>query len=268
MLSIATDYAADAGRPDEYLKKISEAGFSHIHWCHHWGSDFVYSKYEIAQIKAWLSDFGLELLDLHSPLGKEKRWVSEREYERLSGVDLVKNRIEMTAELGGDVIVMHYGGTPENEAERPAHFARLYKSLGEVEDFAKSHGIKIALENGRVSIIAGILKDFSPDFLGICYDSGHSNMKGEIEELVAVKDRLIAMHLHDNDGVDDQHKPLFSGTINWPRLAEIIAQSSYRKCINMELGIRNADTKDEEAFLREAFEQGTKFSKMVDSARG
>ena len=65
-LSLTTDYATDTGNPEPYLKRIAEAGFSHVHWCHHWNTDFLYSPYEIAQIAEWLDDFGLRLLDLHA----------------------------------------------------------------------------------------------------------------------------------------------------------------------------------------------------------
>jgi sugar phosphate isomerase/epimerase len=107
MLSITTDYFNDSGNPAPYLRRIAEAGFSHIHWCHHWRSDFLYSDAEIDQISKWLQEFGLQLNDLHGSEGMEKSWVSAQEYRRLAGVELVKNRIYMAAKLGGDVVIMH-----------------------------------------------------------------------------------------------------------------------------------------------------------------
>ena len=99
MLSITTDYVQDFGSPGPYLKRIAEAGFSHIHWCHHWHTDFVYSDPEVDQIAAWMHDYSLQLCDLHASAGVEKSWTSSREYERLAGVELVKNRIAMAARL-------------------------------------------------------------------------------------------------------------------------------------------------------------------------
>ena len=43
MLSITTDYAKDVGDPSPYLRSIAEAGFSHLHWCHQWNTDFLYA---------------------------------------------------------------------------------------------------------------------------------------------------------------------------------------------------------------------------------
>src|SRR5437867_2440189 len=106
-LSITTDFARDTGNPEPYLCEIAEAGFSHIHWCHHWNTDFMYCAAEIDQIGVWLKALHLQLLDIHASDGREKNWTSEREYERLAGVELVRNRIDMASALGADAIVMH-----------------------------------------------------------------------------------------------------------------------------------------------------------------
>ncbi len=90
-LSITTDYLTDKLSPEPYLRHIADAGFTHIHL----GSDFIYSQSEIDQIKTWLNDFGLKMVDLHASHGIEKNWVSLHNYERLAGVELVKNRICM-----------------------------------------------------------------------------------------------------------------------------------------------------------------------------
>ena len=50
-LSITTDYLKDTGDPEPYLKKISAAGFTHIHWCHEWDTDFIYSESEINKMQ-------------------------------------------------------------------------------------------------------------------------------------------------------------------------------------------------------------------------
>ena len=91
MLSLTTDYATvDRGNPSPYLRRIADAGFTHIHWCHHWNTDFVYSRPEIEQIGRWLDEYGLKLLDLHASVGPEKNWYSTNEWERQAGVELVQ----------------------------------------------------------------------------------------------------------------------------------------------------------------------------------
>src|SRR5713101_2789681 len=145
-LSITTDYARDVGNPEPYLCQISEAGFTHIHWCHHWNTDFLYSTAEIDQIGRWLQDYRLKLLDIHASDGKEKSWTSLREYERLAGVELVRNRIDMAAALGADAIVMHVPNLT-NPATMDQLWSQLRRSLDALEPHARASNIRIALEN-------------------------------------------------------------------------------------------------------------------------
>ncbi len=260
-LSITTDYARDTGDPEPYLRRIAEAGFSHIHWCHQWCTDFLYSQSEITQIDSWLKSYQLQLLDLHGSVGQEKNWSSPREYERLAGVELIQNRIEMTAQLGGDVVILHIPGDTPGDP--------LRKSLSDLEPFARTRGVRIAIENtGNFDAVQQVLQEYDPNYVGLCYDSGHGNVNGTgLLCLDALKDRLISVHFHDNDGSGDQHNLLFSGTIDWERLAQIISESSYAKCISMEVVMCNSGIEDEADFLKRAFQTGTQCSNMIEAYR-
>ena len=44
-----------------------------------------------------------------------------------------------------------------------------------------------------------------------------------LDWLDKLKGRLSSIHLHDNDGRSDQHRIPFTGTVDWPRLAGLIA---------------------------------------------
>jgi sugar phosphate isomerase/epimerase len=256
MLSITTDYAKDTGDPLPYLKRIADAGFSHIHWCHHWNTDFIYSRCEIEQIRKWLEEYGLQLLDLHASAGSEKNWSSSQEYQRLAGVELVRNRIEMTAYLSADVIIMHVPSDPDSVTVR--------KSLDELEQFARERSVRIAIENGSFPAIRKLLSEYDPEYVGLCYDCGHGNTSPDgLDNLESLKDRLISVHLHDNDGTGDQHKLMFMGTVDWERLARIMAESAYEKCVSMEVSMRRSGIEDETIFLAKAFETGTRFSGMI-----
>ncbi|MEI6423504.1 MAG: TIM barrel protein, partial [Lentisphaerota bacterium] len=152
-LSMCSDYARDKGNAEQDLRRIADAGFDGIQWIHQWNTDFFYSKPEIRQIKKWLREFHLEMFDLHATDGVEKRWYSVTEYEREAGVDIVKNRVEMTRELGGDVIVMHI---PRRIPENHEKWEQLKKSLDELEGFCVKKEVRIAVENIPFEDFAGI----------------------------------------------------------------------------------------------------------------
>lgn len=288
-LSITTDYVTDRGDPSTYLRQIADAGFTHIHWCHHWKSDFLYSRSEIEQIGRWLSEFNLELNDVHGSEGVEKFWYSPREYARQAGVELVRNRLEFAARLGADAVVMHV--YPDSVA--PGHLGpfdtlmfQLRRSLDELEPTARDLGVKIAVENlidfvgvqegaaqidsarDNFDLIETLFAEYAPDFLSLCYDSGHANLGCDrMERLDAVKERLDVLHLHDNDGTRDDHRLLFQDSINWVRLAELIASSSYTKPLSFEVTIHQTGIQSETEFLKRARETGSQFAAMVSASK-
>lgn len=261
MLSMTTDYnMTDTGDPSPSLKHIAEAGFSHVHWCHQWNTDFLYARCEIDQIAAWLKEYNLAMLDLHGSMGVEKNWSVAEPYRRRAGVELVANRLEMTARLGGRAVVMHGGRGPRE---------MLRRSLDELVPIARSLGVRIAMENGDWPLLQDILPDYPADSVGLCYDSGHGNLQpGALDLLAAFKDRLIAVHLHDNDGLADQHRLPFTGTVNWPVLATIFGSSAYTGCLTLESSRRYEPVDNEAEFLAQAFLRGNRFSAMVSEARG
>lgn len=267
MLSMTSDYRTDAECPQPYLRRIAEAGFTHIHWCHHWSTDFLYGQSEIEQIAQWLQELGLAVTDVHASAGREKGWTSQREYERLAGVELVINRIAMAARLGSDVVILHLPSTTAGEAEADvsARWDRIWRSLDALQAPAAEHGVRIAFENGNFHDIEKILDRHDKSYVGLCYDSGHGNLIPDgLDRLEGLKGRLISIHLHDNDGRDDLHGIPLTGTVDWERLCGILAGSSYEKWISQEATMRHADSDDEEAFLAQARRAGQKLAKMLE----
>jgi sugar phosphate isomerase/epimerase len=61
----------------------------------------------------------------------------------------------------------------------------------------------------------------------------------------------------------------FEGTVDWPRLARILAESAYRKPVSMESNTRSyPEGVDEAAYLRKAFDAGTQLTEMIAVHRG
>lgn len=269
MLSMTTDYLEDAGDPSPYLRRIADAGFTHLHWCHHWGSDFLYSRAEVDQIERWLDEYGLQVLNVHGSDGHEKSWYAGEAYRREAGVELVRNRLELAARLGSDVVIMHAVQPQPNDPQR--FWDALYSSLDALEPVARALGVRIAVENlndpGHWGIVTHVLEDYPPDFVGLCYDSGHGN-KGEdgLAHLERLKDRLIAVHLHDNDGTADQHLIPFTGTVDWDRLIQIVGSSHCTGPVNLEAMMQHTGIRDESVFLERSFDAACRIEGMLPAA--
>lgn len=268
MLSMTSDFAGGRGCPEPSLRAIAEAGYTHVHWCHQWNTDFLYGEAELAQIEAWLKDFGLGVTDLHGTSGVEKKWTSSREYERLAGVELVENRIATAARLGTDVVIMHIEPGGDDDVYGDTYWTQLFRSLDELRPFAAGRSVRLAIELGDIEPIEKVLESYEPEFIGICYDSGHGNRRPDGPGWAMTHaDRLISIHLHDNDGSGDQHRIPFTGTVDWPRVIDAIAASPYDKWISMECGMVNESYEDKTEFLAAAREAGEKLADMLENVR-
>ena len=285
-IALNTDYLTSGGAPDPYLRMLAEAGFTHLHWCHQWCTDFLYSSYETEHYAKILKEYGLKLLDIHGSAGKEKCWFSTEEYCRKSGVELVRNRIEMFMELeGSGSLMMHipfFHFQKDDEEKRKAkrvQFEALKRSLDDLMPSLEKHHVRIAVENmagDTFELIRELMDSYPEEYIGITYDCGHGNIdpcKG-LDYLEPLKNRLQALHLHDNDTAGDQHQPPFMGKVDWQRLAGIIASSSYtNRPMSFEIAMRNTpfyepelkiDQKPENirAFLADTYERCRKFAEM------
>jgi sugar phosphate isomerase/epimerase len=264
-LSLTSDFLSDSGYPEPALQAIAAAGFTHVHWCHHWCTDFLYGPAEIAAIGTWLKQYGLKLRDLHGTSGHEKCWWSQREYERLAGVELVVNRLRMTAELGGTAVVLHVPRAGEGPEDT---WDRLRCSLDAMIPEMRQLGVRVAFENmpdDDFWMIRRLLKEYGDDIAGLCYDCGHGNM-GEARGLAYLeefKDRLLVMHLHDNDGTRDQHMVPFTGTVDFPTLTGIVARSAYQGCITLESNVGNVAEAARPTFVDDAFRAARRLNDMV-----
>lgn len=304
-LAFASNFMESSGSPVFQLKMIAEAGFTHVHWCHHWNTDFLYGKHELEQCRIWLKETGLILTDIHGSEGKEKSWSSPVEYQRKAGVELVLNRLQMMDALGGSgVVVMHipWYRTVTTQEQRPpidACYDAVCRSLDELMPYCEKYNCPIAVENtvcDTFETIAGILSRYPEKLVGLTYDSGHGNghdrwtydppRPGDgLDQLEKWKHRLKAMHLHDNDSFSDAHRELFAGNIDWARLAKIIGTSSYfepgrdgsLRPISLEVLMPNTPFYDKtlkeqpepkvREFLSDSFKRGQKFAEMVQTYR-
>lgn len=268
--SINTDYRRDDGNPAPALRRIAEAGFSHVHWCHHWGDDFVYARAEIDQIGRWLREFGLVLNDLHGSEGREKHWLSPEPWARAAGAELVENRIEMTARLGSDRMVLHLPAPPDDAVAGQEFLERLDRALERLLPVAAAHGVRIAFENlfpSNHRLLDRILAHHG-DGVGLCYDSGHGRIVGDgLDLLERQRDRLLALHLNDNDATWDQHQLPYAAGVDWPRLAAALASAPYDRPLGLEVSMAYMAFRDEGHFLAAARASLERLEGQIAAAR-
>ena len=286
MLSIATDFHGQSRNTAEIkttLTRIARAGFSHIHWCHEWSGYYIYSFHEMLQIKEWCDELGLKSKGLHASHGEKKdnlkSYASANDHNRLAGVELIKNRVDLAHLLDAGDIVLHSTLTYyqiDTEDGYNDYFKRAFKTFDELEPYCRTRHIRICIENcGRPAVFNRIFdtlfERYDSDYMGLCLDTGHAFNDCRdncLEYAQRYNDRLFMIHGDDNHGTNvDEHRLPFDGGFDWEGFAPVLARSPYTFPINMEVSIETYPGEDDDAWLKKAFEAGNRFAAMVEKYR-
>lgn len=244
--------------PFETMDAIKKAGFKNvfIQW---YDKEWEYSQEE--QLK-YARELGLNVIFAH--LGWQNInsiWEDNEIGEKL--VDRFINDIKLCKENGIKLVIMHV---------TTKFIAPKFNEIGlnrikKIVDYAKEIGVKVAFENLKLKgYLEYILENIDNDNIGICYDAGHchAHYKDEFNwELF--KDKIFAVHLHDNDGTDDQHLLPFDGNIEWENVIKNLKNANYQGPITLELCYRNQYLEiDVEEFYKKGYEIGNKLAKMFE----
>ena len=285
MLSIATDYHGQSRNTIEIkatLTRIAQAGFSHIHWCHEWSGYYIYSVHEMLQIKDWCGELGLLVKGIHASHGEKvgdlKSYASANDYNRLAGIELIKNRVDLAHLLNAEDIVLHSTlpySKIESEDDFHDYFVRAFKTFDELEPYCKTRNIRICIENCGAPALFNRIFDtlfqrYDKDYMGLCLDTGHAYhdcKENCLEYAERYNDRLFMIHGDDNHGTGDDHLLPFDGGFDWEGFAPLLARSPYKFPINIEVSIEKYQGEDDSVWLKKAFEAGSRFSAMVEKYR-
>ena len=133
-----------------------------------------------------------------------------------------------------------------------------------IAEAAEKYKVKLALENSVSDLhVRYVLDNIKSDYLGFCYDSGHENAftKGA-DYLDSYSDRLFAMHLHDNNGIKDNHYPPFdiNGTVDWAKTVEKLKNTDiFKESVILEVGKQPEPFDD---LLKRSYEAAKKLAEM------
>ena len=229
--AVASDYQGysyDRDETERTLRAISEAGITHVHWCHGWDGAHLYTKGEIDFICSALAEYDLKLKGIHGTNGwyyrhteGQYKWypqaddqisyTSFNETLRKGGADLIRNRLELAKAAGTREVVLHMQ-LPyvhfDDRDYRERYYAQAYKSLDEVQDYAQINSIRICVENlvGTPDIwqfeqFDRLFERYPAEFLGYCCDIGHATLTNPVDPLDLprrYRNRMYMIHLNEN----------------------------------------------------------------------
>ena len=234
--SITSDLAGQKADPAALFAAFGAGGFSAIHWCQDWiGEPVFYSERFAEQIARLAADNSLRVADVHAFGGTSDTGITFTDQLHVA-MDL--NRAEFAHRVGANVLVVHLPCTPFDSQEEAIE--NSVAALNAIRPACEGLGVRVAIENLNVEVhtceyFDALFDKFPPEFLGFCYDSGHAILSDQADLVVRYADRLIATHLHDNDGSGDQHRPPGEGIADWEMILRAINRPDYRGTINLEV---------------------------------
>lgn len=227
-LAVAVHYSNENVGVLETIKAIKNAGFKNV-FVQWYDKEWEYSQEE--QVKM-CKELGLNIIFAH--LGYQNInsiWEEGELGDNL--VERYKKDIKDCKENGIPMVVMHL----TSKTKAPMYGEIGLERIKKIVNYAKELNVKVAFENtkikGYLEYVLGNIKD---DNVGICFDAGHCHVHFNDEfNFEFFKDRIFAVHLHDNDKSDDLHLLPFDGTIDWKNVIEKLKECNYNGPITLEI---------------------------------
>ena len=242
--SITTDLAGQDAELAPLFAAFAAAGFSALHWCHNWvGKQIIYDEAFAADVRSLAESHSLRIADVHGFSRSREEYISDDIV-----VAMNTNRIEFAARAGASAVVLHL---PQRVCQTVPEGGEMSTALLEMlRPTCQAHGVRLAIENlphNRTpnEYFEIMFERFEPDFVGLCYNSGHAVLTGQHDLLARHGDRLLVTHLHDNDGESDQHRLPGAGKADWLKVLGDIKKAGYSGTINLEVHLPDGEQLEE-----------------------
>ena len=108
---------------------------------------------------------------------------------------------------------------------------------------ARREGVEIAIENVPEPFL-GLMKSVGnfhryyeelDDDIEIVLDVAHANLNHQIQDFITqFSEKIVHMHVSDNDGANDLHLGIGYGSINWESVAKTVKEADYSNLIVLE----------------------------------
>ncbi len=300
-LSVQTSPILDVFGIDKGFGMIADAGFDSVDFnidhtlpgsaIHAHKTDGFYSQTDaqmLAALKPYadaLKAHGVSVAQAHAPFpsyvhggGKMNEYV----------LHAIQKCMMLLAEVGCPWLVVHpafnpYGPiclTPDEEWKLNEE---LYSALIPT---IRETGVRVATENMFSSykkrVIEAVMSNarFAADFVdhmnaiageklfGFCYDSGHVGLLhlDPSRFIETLGERISVLHLHDNDGVSDQHIFPYEGIIDWDGVCASLKKVGYKGAISFEtfngIALRGSDHVPQLLALLHSI--GVKFAEKIE----
>src|SRR5271165_1146594 len=232
------------------LEVISRGGFNIIEVC----SLPVHLNYHdgemVARAARLVEELGMETYSFHAPFADHIDISSSDPSLRKKALAEIIQAAEAAAAFRVRYFVIHPGPESWDLKEQAERFERLKwaaETLNQVAECCSRLEIGCVFENklphllfAHTSDLLWILATMASVEVGVCLDTGHANLTGDIHSVIQkLRGHLRMVHAHDNHGRSDEHLAPGAGLIDWNRVLMKLDQTGFHGGIILELSHMN-----------------------------
>lgn len=182
------------------------------------------------------------------PIGSENRAT------RIAGVNLIKDAIKFSVDIGNRVIQL--AGYDESYNEPNDNTRKLFReSLGECVDFASGYNVMLAIETMENDFMDSVGKVISQvnainsPWLGVYPDIGNLASRGYMteEDFVKGTGHIVAIHVKDSRPNEIRNVPFGEGIVDFVSVFSMLRRVDYSGPFIVEMWADGADNPVEEA---------------------
>ena len=210
-----------------------------------------------------IAEAGVDFVDAHAPFRDFGDLFIPDKHEWRVMIARQKLNLLFVSEFGVKTCTFHIGSKYYEDHSVDEHREAFFRSLDELLPLAEKLDITICLENlvrplSTADDLISYMEKYASPHLGVCLDVGHANLKEkgmlhpdcivpavwEIAGLTVRWEKNIAetlqpyivnCHIHDNCGVDDDHRLTGEGDIDWQRIVPVLLNAPRLQNIQSEV---------------------------------
>lgn len=247
-LSTATSVFVNCALEDA-IRYTAEAGYDGIDiWGgrpHVYRRDF--SPPELNRLRTLISESGLAVPSFMPAFYRYPHsLVSPIDAVRQDSLNYMLECVDNAVALGAESLLI----VPTHSLFGQAHadaWKRLVDSVATVCDYASQYDLRLAVEpaNREVTDVVNtaadalrVIEAVGNGALGVALDTGHIHLSDETpqEAVGRLGERLLQVHVNDNDGTRQQNLILGEGTFDFPGFLGTLRASGYDGFLTAELG--------------------------------
>ena len=238
------------GIPGEFLYPCAKkAGFDGFFT----PPDIAHDLPKLREVKAFCEGLGLFQETVHSSI--KNCWTIWHEGpEGDLYIKTLLENVDNCAAIGVPILVVH----PQTNLLPGAEVRLGLPRLAPVVARAAELGIQIAFENtDSDELLRACMETFDEPHVGFCYDSGHECwLTPDAHYLQRYGDRLLCLHLNDNDKTWDKHFLPGDGKADWEEIIGDLRSTGFEGPVTLEVAYQGDYPArcSPEAYIQRCFE--------------